>query len=62
MHVMGLGSGLAIFNSTLILPLSGCDVCPSEAPRSGVKSKGSMKKPYIHVVSYLETRVQVMIT
>jgi len=49
MHVMGSGRGLANFNSTLILPFSGCEVCPSEAPRSGVKSKSSMKKPFIYM-------------
>ena len=42
-HVMGSGNGLLNFNSTLILPLSGYDVCPSEALRSGVKSKSNMK-------------------
>jgi len=35
--MMGSGNGLLNFNSTLILPISGCDVCPSEPPRSGVK-------------------------
>ena len=36
-HVLGSGKGLLNFNSPLILPLSGCDVYPSEAARSGVK-------------------------
>jgi len=43
MHVMVSGKGMMNFKSNLIMPLSGCDVCPSEAARSVVKSKNSMK-------------------
>ena len=43
MHVMASGKGFFNFNSTLILPLSGCDVCRSEAARSDVKSNSNMK-------------------
>jgi len=39
----GVGQRLVNFKYTVILPISGCDVCPSEAPRSGVKSKSTMK-------------------
>jgi len=43
MQVMVSGKGLLNFNSNLILPLSECNVFPSEAARSGIKSKSSMK-------------------
>jgi hypothetical protein len=42
MHLIGSGNGFDNFNSILMLPFPGIDVCP-EAARSGDKSKRSMK-------------------
>ena len=42
-HVIALGNGLLNFNSILILPFSGWDVCPSDTPLSSVRSKSDMK-------------------
>jgi len=42
-YVIASGYGLAIFNSTLILPFSGWEVWASEATWEEVRSESSMK-------------------
>ena len=47
-QVVATGSALENLASILILPLSGLEVWPSNAPRSGVRSKSSMKYSFMN--------------
>jgi hypothetical protein len=60
MHLTDTGSGLPNFNSTLILPLSGLEVCQSEASIRRQVAELHEVAFYMDVVFYLETRVQVL--
>lgn len=42
-QVIESGNAFLYFNSIFMLSLSGCDVCPSDAPRSGVRQMSSIK-------------------
>ena len=56
-----VGYCLIEFQFERIWPFSGFEKCPYEAARSVVRSKTSIKKPiYIHVVSYLKSRVRMV--
>jgi disulfide oxidoreductase YuzD len=59
-QIIASGNNFFNFNSILILPLSICDVWPSDALCSGVRSRSKRKSQLYNIRSYLKTRVQVM--
>ena len=48
-QTIGSGNCLVNFYSILILPLSICDVCPYDAPWSGVRSKNNKTNTAIYI-------------
>ena len=49
-QVIASGSAVPNFRSILMLPLVGCDACPSDAVRSGERTYNIMKKPFIYIL------------